>query len=56
MFEDPNSAENDERLQALEANVKDLALLFKYLVDSSPHGESFCLQASAESKSRMKRC
>jgi hypothetical protein len=39
MFEDPNSAENDERLQALEANVKDLALLFKYLVDSSPHGE-----------------
>ena len=39
MSEDPNSAEHDERLQALEANVKDLALLFKHLVDSSPHGE-----------------
>jgi hypothetical protein len=37
--EDPNRAEDDERLQALEADVKDLALLFKHLVDSSPHGE-----------------
>ena len=39
MSEDPNRAQNDERLQALEADVKDLALLFKHLVDSSPHGE-----------------
>jgi hypothetical protein len=39
MSEDPNRAECDERLQALEADVKDLALLFKHLVDSSPHGE-----------------
>ena len=39
MSEDPNRAEYDERLQALEADVKDLALLFKHLVDSSPHGE-----------------
>jgi hypothetical protein len=36
MSEDPN---RDDRLQALEADVKDLALLFKHLVDSSPHGE-----------------
>ena len=39
MAEDPNRAQYDERLQALEADVKDLALLFKHLVDSSPHGE-----------------
>ena len=39
MSEDPKRAEYDERLQALEADVKDLALLFKHLVDSSPHGE-----------------
>jgi len=39
MSEDPNRVEYDERLQALEADVKDLALLFKHLVDSSPHGE-----------------
>lgn len=39
MSEDPNRAEYDEKLQALEADVKDLALLFKHLVDSSPHGE-----------------
>jgi hypothetical protein len=38
MSEDPNRAEYDERGQALEADVKDLALLFKHLVDSSPHG------------------
>jgi hypothetical protein len=39
MSEDPNQAEYEARLQALEAEVKDLALLFKHLVDSSPHGE-----------------
>jgi hypothetical protein len=39
MSEDPNRPEYDERLQALESDVKDLALLFKHLVDSSPHGE-----------------
>jgi hypothetical protein len=39
MSEDPNRDEYNERLQALEADVKDLALLFKHLVDSSPHGE-----------------
>ena len=39
MAEDPNPAQYNERLQALEADVKDLALLFKHLVDSSPHGE-----------------
>jgi hypothetical protein len=39
MSEDPKRAEYDKRLQALEADVKDLALLFKHLVDSSPHGE-----------------
>ena len=39
MSEDPNRAQYDERLQALEADVKDLALLFKHLVNSSPHGE-----------------
>jgi len=39
MPEDPNRTEYDERLQALEADVKDLALLFKHLIDSSPHGE-----------------
>ena len=39
MSEDPNRAEYDERLLALEADVRDLALLFKHLVDSSPHGE-----------------
>jgi hypothetical protein len=39
MSEDPNQTEYDERLQALGADVKDLALLFKHLVDSSPHGE-----------------
>jgi hypothetical protein len=36
MSEDPNRSEYDERGQALEAAVKDLALLFKHLVDSSP--------------------
>ena len=39
MSEDPKRAEYDERLQALEADVKDLTLLFKHLVNSSPHGE-----------------
>ena len=39
MSEDPNRTERDERLQALGADVKDLALLFKHLIDSSPHGE-----------------
>ena len=39
MSEDPNRVEYDDRLQALEADVKDLAVLFKHLVDSSPHGE-----------------
>jgi hypothetical protein len=39
MSEDPNRAEYDERLQALETDVRDLTLLFKHLVDSSPHGE-----------------
>ena len=39
MSQDPNRAEHDERLQALETDVKDLALLFKHFVDSSPHGE-----------------
>src|SRR5215831_3429670 len=39
MSEDSNRAQYDERLQALEADVKDLTLLFKHLVDSSPHGE-----------------
>ena len=39
MSQDPNRAEYDERLQALETDVKDLALLFKHFVDSSPHGE-----------------
>ena len=39
MSEDPNRTQYDERLQALEADVKDLALLFKHLIDSSPHGE-----------------
>jgi hypothetical protein len=39
MSEDPNRSQYDERLQALEEDVKDLALLFKHLVNSSPHGE-----------------
>jgi hypothetical protein len=39
MTEDPNRAAYDERLQELETDVKDLVLLFKHLVDSSPHGE-----------------
>ena len=39
MSEDPKRGEYDERLQALEADVKDLTLLFKHLVNSSPHGE-----------------
>jgi hypothetical protein len=39
MSEDPNRGEYDERLLELEADVRDLALLFKHLVDSSPHGE-----------------
>jgi hypothetical protein len=39
MSEEPNRDEYNERLQALEADVKDLALLFKHLVNSSPHGE-----------------
>ena len=39
MSEDPNRTEYDARLQALEADAKDLTALFKHLVDSSPHGE-----------------
>jgi hypothetical protein len=39
MSDDPNRTKHDERLQALEADVSDLALLFKHLVNSSPHGE-----------------
>jgi hypothetical protein len=39
MAEDPKQSDNTERLRELEADVKDLALLFKHLVDSSPHGE-----------------
>jgi hypothetical protein len=39
MAEDPKPMDSSERLQALEADVKDLALLFRHLVDSSPHGE-----------------
>ena len=39
MAEDPNRAAYDERLQALEADVRDLVLLFKHLIESSPHGE-----------------
>jgi hypothetical protein len=39
MSEDSNRAEYDERLQALEADAKDLAVLFNHLVNSSPHGE-----------------
>jgi hypothetical protein len=39
MSEDTNQAEYDERLQALETDVKDLTVLFKHLIDSSPHGE-----------------
>ena len=39
MSKDTNQAEYYERLQALEADVRDLAFLFKHLVDSSPHGE-----------------
>ena len=38
MAEDPKHMDSTERLQELEADVKDLALLFKHLVDSSPHG------------------
>jgi hypothetical protein len=33
------SSDYDERLRQLETEVKDLATLFKHLVDSSPHGE-----------------
>ena len=39
MSEDTNRPEFDDRLRALEADVKDLTVLFKHLVDSSPHGE-----------------
>jgi hypothetical protein len=39
MSEDPNRVETSERLQELEVDVKALALLFKHLIDSSPHGE-----------------
>ena len=39
MSEDPNPTEIRERLQELENDVKSLTMLFKYLVDSSPHGE-----------------
>ena len=39
MAEDPNRAAYDEKLQALEADVRDLVLLFKHLIESSPHGE-----------------
>jgi hypothetical protein len=39
MAEDLNRNDVSERLEALEADVKTLALLFKHLVDSSPHGE-----------------
>jgi hypothetical protein len=37
--EDSSRPGYEERLQALEADVRDLTLLFKHLVDSSPHGE-----------------
>jgi hypothetical protein len=33
------SSDYGERLRQLEADVKDLASLFKHLVNSSPHGE-----------------
>ena len=39
MSDDPNCAEYNERLQELEVDVKALTLLFKHLVESSPHGE-----------------
>jgi hypothetical protein len=39
MAEDSKHMDSTDRLQELEADVKKLALLFKYLVDSSPHGE-----------------
>ena len=39
MAEEPNQADYDARLQALETDVRDLTLLFKHLVESSPHGE-----------------
>jgi len=39
MSEDPNPTEIRERLQELENDVKSLTMLFKYLVDSSSHGE-----------------
>jgi hypothetical protein len=39
MSDDPNRAEYNERLQELEVDVKALTLLFKHLVESSPHGE-----------------
>jgi hypothetical protein len=31
--------DNGERLRQLETDVKDLAALFKHLIQSSPHGE-----------------
>jgi hypothetical protein len=39
MPEEPNQADYDARLQALETDVRDLTLLFKYLIESSPQGE-----------------
>jgi len=39
MSEATNQPGYNERLQSLEADVRDLTLLFKHFVDSSPHGE-----------------
>jgi hypothetical protein len=39
MPEEPKQADYDARLQALETDVRDLTLLFKYLIQSSPQGE-----------------
>jgi hypothetical protein len=39
MPEEPKQADYDARLQALETDVTDLTLLFKYLIQSSPQGE-----------------
>jgi hypothetical protein len=39
MAEEPNQADYRARLQALETDVRDLTLLFKYLIESSAHGE-----------------
>jgi hypothetical protein len=39
MSEAMNQPGYNERLESLEADVRDLTLLFKHFVDSSPHGE-----------------